>query len=99
MKTFPIYLSLLWCLLNNAQTGYAAQEKEARLVELDAGGYFSHFWEAAPVVSQEQQVRLAGRTFMLSPFRYEVRGRISVDGGPFVNFGTVRWERVEEDSP
>ena len=65
----------------------------------DAGGYFSHFWEAAPVMSQGQQVRLTGRTFMLSPFRYEVRGQISVDGGPFVNFGTVRWERVGEDSP
>ena len=36
MKTFPIYLSLLWCLLNNAQTGYAAQKEEARLAELDA---------------------------------------------------------------
>ena len=65
----------------------------------DPGGYFSHHWQAAPVMSQGQQVRLTGRTFMLSPYRYEIQTRISVDGGPSVNFGTVRWERVEEDQP
>ena len=62
----------------------------------DPGGYYSHHWQAAPVTSQGQQVRLTGRTFMLSPFRYEIQTRISVDGGPFVNFGTVRWERADE---
>jgi len=62
----------------------------------DPGGYYSHHWQAAPVTSQGQQVRLTGRTFMLSPFRYEIQTRISVDGGPFVNFGTVRWERAGE---
>ena len=65
----------------------------------DPGGYYSHHWQAAPVMSQGQQVRLTGRTFMLSPFRYEIQTRISVDGGPSVNFGTVRWERIEEDQP
>ncbi len=62
----------------------------------DPGGYYSHHWQAAPVTSQGQQVRLMGRTFMLSPFRYEIQTRISVDGEPFVNFGTVRWERADE---
>ena len=62
----------------------------------DPGGYFSHYWQTAPVVSQGQQVRLTGRTSMLSPFRYEVQTRMSVDGAPFANFGTVRWERVDE---
>ena len=62
----------------------------------DLGGYYSHHWQAAPVTSQGQQVRLMGRTFMLSPFRYEIQTRISVDGEPFVNFGTVRWERADE---
>lgn len=65
----------------------------------DAGGYYSHHWQAAPVTSQGQQVRLMGRTFMLSPFRYEVQTRMSVDGGPFVNFGTVRWERADGQKP
>jgi len=62
----------------------------------DPGGYFSHHWEAAPVMSDGTQVRLSGRTFMVSPYSYEIRTRMSVDGGPFVNYGTVRWERVED---
>ena len=36
MRKSPIYLSLLWCLLNHTQTGYAAENEKERLVELDA---------------------------------------------------------------
>ena len=62
----------------------------------DPGGYFSHHWEAASVMSDGVQIRLAGRTFILSPYSYEIRTRMSVDGEPFVNYGTVRWERVDD---
>ena len=62
----------------------------------DPGGYFSHHWEAAPIERQGGRVRLAGRTFMLSPFHYDVRMRMSVDGEPFVNYGTLRWRRLDE---
>lgn len=63
----------------------------------DPGGYFSHHWEAAPITRGGSRVRLAGRTFMLSPFHYEVRMRMSVDGEPFVNFGTLRWRRLDDE--
>ena len=63
----------------------------------DPGGYFSHHWEAAPIERQGSRVRLVGRTFILSPFFYEVRMRMSVDGGPFVNFGTLRWQRLDDE--
>ena len=71
-----------------------------RLVKLgrvggDPGGYFSHHWEAAPITREESGIRLRGRTYMTSPFAYQVRTRISTDGGPFVNFGSVWWERAE----
>ena len=36
MKTIPVYLSLLWFLLNNPQTGNAAENEKERLVALDA---------------------------------------------------------------
>ncbi len=62
----------------------------------DPGGYFSHHWEAVPIERQGGRVRLAGRTFMLSPFHYDVRMRMSVDGEPFVNYGTLRWRRLDE---
>ncbi len=63
----------------------------------DPGGYFSHHWEAAPITRRGSRVRLAGRTFMLSPFHYDVRMRMSVDGGPFVNFGTLRLRRLDDE--
>lgn len=71
-----------------------------RLVKLgrvggDPGGYFSHHWEAAPITRGESGIRLRGRTYVTSPFAYQVRTRISTDGGPFVNFGSVWWERAE----
>ncbi len=64
----------------------------------DPGGYFSHHWEAPAVSRGSDEVRLAGRTYMTSPFAYQVRMRISVDEDPFVNFGAVWWERVDEGS-
>ena len=71
-----------------------------RLVKLgrvggDPGGYFSHHWEAAPITREGSSIRLRGRTYMTSPFAYQVRTRISTDDGPFVNFGSVWWERAE----
>ena len=36
MKTIPVYLSLLWFLLSNPQTGNAAENEKERLVALDA---------------------------------------------------------------
>ena len=63
----------------------------------DPGGYFSHHWEAAPITRLGKTVRLTGRTFVLSPFFFEVRMRISQDGEPATSFGTLRWERVEDE--
>ena len=73
-----------------------------RLVKLgrvggDPGGYFSHHWETAPITREDSDIRLRGRTYMTSPFAYQVRTRVSIDGGPFVNFGSVWWERAEAE--
>ena len=61
----------------------------------DSGGYSSHFWEAPAITRQGHDVRLRGRTYITSPRGFRVRMRMSVDGEPFANFGTVRWERVD----
>ena len=63
----------------------------------DPGGYYSHHWEAAPVTRGDAGIRLRGRTYMTSPFAFQVRTRMSTDGGPFVNFGAVWWERSETE--
>lgn len=62
----------------------------------DPGGYSSHHWQAPAITHQGSTVRLSGRTFVTSPYAFEVRRRIAVDDGEFANFGTVRWERVDE---
>jgi hypothetical protein len=61
----------------------------------DAGGYFTHHWEAPPFTHDGRRVHLRGQTFLASPVNYRLRMQLSVDGGPFVNFGTVWWRRDE----
>ena len=60
----------------------------------DSGGYSSHYWEAPAITRQGREVRLRGRTYITSPTAFRVRMRMSVDGEPFTNFGTVSWQRV-----
>ena len=62
----------------------------------DPGGYSSHHWEAPVITRQGSAVRLRGRTNITSPFAMRDRVEISVDGGPFMNFGTVWRERIDE---
>ena len=61
----------------------------------DAGGYYTHHWAAPQFTSQGSQVRVRGTAFASSPFDVRHRTRISVDGGPFTNFGTVWWRRAD----
>ena len=63
----------------------------------DPGGYFSHHWAAPAVARAGGEVRLAGRTYMTSPYAYQVRMRISLDDGPLTSFGSVWWERVGDE--
>ncbi len=53
----------------------------------DLGGYYTIHWETAPLVKDGRTIRLKGRTQMLSPANYRLQVLISVDGGPFTNFG------------
>ncbi len=78
------------------------QERDSRGFELlktgaiggDAGGYFSHHWEAPQITLKGgRKVRLKGSTFFASPENYRLRMQISTDGGPFVNYGTIWWRR------
>lgn len=65
----------------------------------DPGGYSSHFWETQSLIRQGSQVRLKGRTLMSSPDGFRLQMQISVDGRPFTNFGTLRWDRGETRRP
>lgn len=60
----------------------------------DLGGYFTIYYESAPFIVQGKTVRMKTTTMLLSPVNYRVRAQISVDGGPFTNFGNP-WFRKD----
>ena len=60
----------------------------------DLGGYYTIHWEAGPVTKAGKTVRLKGKTLMLSPAHYRLQVTISIDGGPFTNYGSA-WFRRE----
>src|SRR5262245_2589875 len=64
----------------------------------DLGGYYTIFWETTPVKKDGQTIRLKGKTLMLSPANYRLQVQISVDGGPYTNFGNP-WFRKAESKP
>lgn len=64
----------------------------------DLGGYYTIFWETAPIKKGGKTVKLKGRTLMLSPANYRLQVQISVDGGPYTNFGNP-WFRKTEGKP
>jgi hypothetical protein len=42
-------------------------------------------------------IKLKGKTLMLSPANYRLQMQISVDGGPYTNFGNPWFRRVESN--
>ena len=44
--------------------------------------------ETAPFTHAGQEVRLRYRTRLVSPVNFKTEAMISVDGGPFLNFGS-----------
>lgn len=91
-------------LIYDRRAGYLVRiEEDSRGFQLvkvgsvggDPGGIFSHYWEAPAIRRGGLDVRLKGRTFLSSPDAFRNRSQISVDDGPFVSFGTVRWRRLE----
>ena len=59
----------------------------------DLGGFYTIHYETPPFEVDGQQVQLRLTTRLVSPVNYRVESRISVDGGPFRNFGTAWWTK------
>jgi hypothetical protein len=64
----------------------------------DLGGYYTIFWESAPIKKAGKTVKLKGKTLMLSPAHYRLTVQISVDGGPYTNFGNPWFRKAEVKS-
>jgi hypothetical protein len=61
----------------------------------DLGGYYNIHYESAPFMVNGTSVRMRTTTHLFSPIRFNVRAQISVNGGPFRNFGNPWWKRVD----
>lgn len=65
----------------------------------DLGGYYTIFWETEPVKKEGKTIKLKGKTLMLSPANYRLQVQISVDGGPYTNYGNPWFRRAESLAP
>jgi hypothetical protein len=64
----------------------------------DLGGQFTIRFDSSPFVHKGQTIRIRSIMRLLSPFNYRTQTTISVDGGPFTNFGHP-WFRKEGAPP
>jgi hypothetical protein len=59
----------------------------------DHGGFYTIHYETPPFEANGQQVQLRLTTRVVSVLNYKMEARISIDGGPFTNFGNAWWTK------
>ena len=60
----------------------------------DLGGNYNIYFESEPVKIGGQSVRLKHLLRLTSPLGYRVSATVSVDNGPFTNYGTPWWRKA-----
>ena len=86
--------------VTRAVTGlFGAPMKMSGPIGGDLGGYYTIFWETEPIKKGGKTVKLKGKTLMLSPANYRLQVQISVDGGPYTNFGNPWFRKIEGNPP
>jgi hypothetical protein len=64
----------------------------------DLGGYYTIYWESPPFKRNGKEIKLRGKTQMLSPAHYRLLLEISVEGGPYTSLGNP-WFRKMDAKP
>ena len=59
----------------------------------DLGGFWNLYLEGTPFTFNGHSVRMKHSMRLLSPFNYKVGITVSVDGGPFKNYGNPWWKK------
>ena len=59
----------------------------------DLGGYYTIYFESSPFTHRGQSIRLKHVMRLLSPLNYKVATTLSVDAGPFKNYGNPWWRK------
>lgn len=64
----------------------------------DLGGFYNIYLESAPFTYNGHTLRVKHAMRLLSPFNYKVGVTVSVDGGPFRNYGNPWWKKEPTSS-
>jgi hypothetical protein len=59
----------------------------------DLGGIYNIFFESSPFTYNGATIRIKHALRLLSPFNYKVATAVSVNGGPFQNYGNPWWRK------
>lgn len=59
----------------------------------DLGGYFTIHYESAPFMFNGKSLRMKSTMQLLSPINYKVSTTVSLDGGPYRNYGNPWWHK------
>ena len=59
----------------------------------DLGGIYNIFYDSPPFTYNGHTVRIKHALRTMSPFNYKVATTVSVDGGPFRNYGNPWWRK------
>ncbi|HZR25200.1 MAG TPA: hypothetical protein VFA59_16510 [Vicinamibacterales bacterium] len=59
----------------------------------DLGGYYNIYLESTPFTYNGHTIKLKHALRLLSPLNYKVSVTMSVDGGPFRNYGNPWWRK------
>ena len=80
---------------------FARYDKDSRGFEMfrtgpiggDLGGFYTIHYESAPFEANGHTVRLKTKKRMVSPLNFKIEAAISVDGGPYINYGSPWWQK------
>ena len=59
----------------------------------DLGGIYNIFYDSTPFIYGGHTLRIKHAMRTMSPFNYKVATTVSVDGGPFRNYGNPWWRK------
>lgn len=59
----------------------------------DLGGLYNMYFESQPFTFKGKTIRVRDRLTLTSPVAFKVATTVSVDGGPFMNYGNRWWQK------
>ena len=83
---------------NKALSRYVTDSRGFSYLQLatiggDLGGIYNIFYDSAPFTYNGKTIRIKHGLRLLSPYTYKVAMTVSVDGGPFINYGNPWWRK------